>query len=226
MKKYLLIALLLLPVCVFAAEPKVTDLTATISGNTVSYSGKMEDGSTSVMCKLLNNNDEELDMLSTPVTNNTFNGTFTTSGSGSYFVTCANYSGGEFKKVSVEAATMYTFTLDPNGGTVLDIEIPTSLPAGTVLELDNIKESEVKPPKGKIFDAYEINGKRYKMGDKYTVNSDTKVKLLWKNSNSNTSKNPRTYDAGIKRSLIMLITSASIIIVSMIRLKKLNRKTT
>lgn len=228
MKKVLLLALLMFPISVFAAYPNLTELTANISGNTISFTGTIENSSTAVMCKLLNENDEEIDMLSIPVDNNSFSGSFTTTSFGNYSVACANYEGGEIKKVSVEQARNYNITLDLNGGEILDLNIPSTLPEGTILDLGKITESEVKPPSGKVFDAYEINGVRYEVDGKYTVNGDITVKLLWKNKSSQSSKtnssNPKTYDKGIKKSLVIMLVSAFIITISVIKIKKDNKK--
>ena len=94
--------LLVLPVSVLAEEkPNVTTLEATPSIGKIDFSGTTEDGSTAVMCKLYNNKDEEIDLLSTEVRENKFVGTFESVNAGTYSVVCANYDGGEFKKTSV-----------------------------------------------------------------------------------------------------------------------------
>lgn len=104
MKKiFLIIALFIIPTCVFAADlPKVTKLDATLSNKEIKYNGEIEDGSYAVMCKLLNDKEEELDLLSSSVSNNKFEGTFTVNENGDYQVACANYEGGEFKTVDVK----------------------------------------------------------------------------------------------------------------------------
>lgn len=104
MKKiFLIIALFIIPTCVFAADlPKVTKLDATLSNKEIKYNGEIEDGSYAVMCKLLNDKEEELDLLSSPVSDNKFDGTFTVSDDKKYQVVCANYEGGEFKTVDVK----------------------------------------------------------------------------------------------------------------------------
>lgn len=104
MKKiFMIIALFIIPTCVFAKDlPKVTKLDATLSNKEVKYNGEIEDGSYAVMCKLLNDKEEELDLLSSPVSDNKFDGTFTVSDDKKYQVVCANYEGGEFKSVDVK----------------------------------------------------------------------------------------------------------------------------
>lgn len=105
-KRFLfLIALLAFPF-IFAkaaTEPKVLTLNATISGSTINYNGTMEDGSTAVMCKLYDTSDTELDLLSSPVDENEFSGTFNVAANGTYKIRCANYEGGEVKEVTVGA---------------------------------------------------------------------------------------------------------------------------
>ena len=97
----------------------VNELKATISGNTISYNGTMEDGSYAVMCKLLDKDSNEIDMLSTAVNSNAFEGTFTVESNGDYKVSCANYEGGDIKTVDVkvETATETTKTV-PTGDNV------------------------------------------------------------------------------------------------------------
>lgn len=104
MKKLLfLIALFIIPTCIFAVnldKPKVTKLDATTDKFEIKYNGEVEEGSYAVMCKLLND-EEELDLLSSPVDDNKFDGTFTVTENGKYIVSCANYEGGETKIVDV-----------------------------------------------------------------------------------------------------------------------------
>ena len=69
MKKIKLLVLICLFVFPFirvdaATTPKVLTLEGTTSGTSISYNGTTEEGSTAVMCKLLNTDSEELDMLS------------------------------------------------------------------------------------------------------------------------------------------------------------------
>ena len=101
--KYLLLAFLLaLPITVFAADPAVLTLNASATGSTVKYDGTMEDGSTAVMCKLVDSSEKEKDLLSSAVDNAAFSGSFENVPNGTYNVTCANYSGGDWKKAQVE----------------------------------------------------------------------------------------------------------------------------
>ena len=39
-------------------------------------------------------------------------------------------------------------------------------------------------PENSIFDGYEINGQKYNVGDNITINDDTEVKVLWKDTTS------------------------------------------
>lgn len=104
MKKVLLALLLIvLPVTVFAAEnPSVTKLELTNDKQVITFKGEMEDGSLAVMCKLYNSKDEEVDLYSTDVTANKFEGTFTVDKNDTYKVSCANYEGGEIKSETVK----------------------------------------------------------------------------------------------------------------------------
>ena len=106
MKKIKLLVLICLFVFPFirvdaATTPKVLTLEGTTSGTSISYNGTTEEGSTAVMCKLLNTDSEELEMLSSPVDNKEFTGTFTVDEKKDYIVACANYEGGEIKKITV-----------------------------------------------------------------------------------------------------------------------------
>ena len=99
----LIIAVLfVLPVGVFAATtPRVLTLQAKANGNTIEYNGTIEDGAYAVMCKLYNSSDEEVDLLSSQVNSNKFNGKFENVVAGKYNVACARYEGGEVKKAEV-----------------------------------------------------------------------------------------------------------------------------
>lgn len=101
MKKVLLAIILLIPFSVFAA-PAVLTLDATVEGSTINYKGTIEDGSFAVMCKLYDASDDELDILSSSVDTNAFEGAFTVTQNGKYKVSCANYEGGDVKTVEVE----------------------------------------------------------------------------------------------------------------------------
>lgn len=105
MKKIGLLVCLLfvLPFGVFAAtNPSVKELSAKSDGSKITYDGTMEDGSHAVMCKLYNSKDEEIKLLSSAVDKTKFKGEFTVENVGTYTVVCANYEGGEIKKVEVE----------------------------------------------------------------------------------------------------------------------------
>lgn len=97
---FIISILLIIPMSVLAAEINVKTLKATATGTTINYNGTMEDGSYAVMCKLYKG-DEELDLLSSAVENNSFKGSFTAPSSGEYKVACANYEGGELKSVDI-----------------------------------------------------------------------------------------------------------------------------
>ena len=103
MKKILFIlTLLFIPFGVLAATgPTVLTLTAESDGSTVNYEGTISGNSTAVMCKLLDANDGQADMLSTDVDNGAFSGNFTGVANGTYTVACADYDGGEVKTADV-----------------------------------------------------------------------------------------------------------------------------
>ncbi len=106
MKKYLVLLLALLlvsPLNAFAEEeqPKVLKLEASSEGSTVKYKGTTEDGSHAVMCKLLDKKEEEVDLLSSAVSENEFEDEFSDVPAGTYTVACANYEGGEIEKAKV-----------------------------------------------------------------------------------------------------------------------------
>ena len=101
MRKLLLIILLLTPSLVLAANPKVTSLSAKINNNVITFNGEVENGSYAVMCKLIVD-DKEVDMLSTSVDKNKFNGKFNVNSSAIKKIACANYEGGEITTTTVE----------------------------------------------------------------------------------------------------------------------------
>lgn len=103
MKKYLLLILLLIPINVFAASAyKVTSLSATVAGNTISFKGTTEDSVYAVMCKLLDKNDKEINLKSFSVDANAFKGSFEVEEKGTYKITCARFEGGEFTTTEAE----------------------------------------------------------------------------------------------------------------------------
>ena len=103
--KYLIFSLLLIiPLCVFAAEqPKVTKLETNVEGKNISYNGTMETGSHAVMCKLYSDS-TEINKISLPVDSGKFNGSFTVTEIGEYKISCANYEGGAIKEVTATVA--------------------------------------------------------------------------------------------------------------------------
>lgn len=108
---FIISILLIVPMSVLAAEINVKTLKATATGTTINYNGTMEDGSYAVMCKLYKG-DEELDLLSSAVENNSFEGSFTAPSNGEYKVVCANYEGGEIKSVDVTVGSEEEATTD------------------------------------------------------------------------------------------------------------------
>ncbi len=101
----MLTVLFMLPFAVKAAEePKVLTVKTEVDKTTIKYEGTTEDGVYAVMCKLFNSDKEEIDMLSSAVDNNKFNGTFTAPKKGEYKVVCANYDGGEIKESAVKTS--------------------------------------------------------------------------------------------------------------------------
>ena len=136
--------MLIVPLSVRAdVKPKVLTLDAELSNNTISYSGTTEDDAYAVMCKLLDDNDEEIDKLSVSVDNNAFEGTFITLETGDYKVACANYEGGEIKTVSVTVETVATFTVafNTNGGSEI---------SSVEIEYGDTVEQPNNPTKGEL----------------------------------------------------------------------------
>ena len=95
----IIVLLLILPLAVLAEEEefKVLTLTTEVDGANINYSGTTEEGSHAVMCKLYDADNEEIDMLSSAVEEEEFSASFVVTEEGDYTVSCANYSGGEFK---------------------------------------------------------------------------------------------------------------------------------
>ena len=125
MKKYLLslIVLMIFPVVAFAATPKVLTVDPKADGTVITYTGTTEDGVTAVMCKLLDSEDNEIDMLSSAVDTNEFEGKFTVTDGGDYKVACAKYEGG---KIVTSTVTVDT-TSDIDNAKTFDAGITTSL---------------------------------------------------------------------------------------------------
>ncbi len=93
--------LFLFPIGVYAADdPNVDTVSANVDGTTINYSGTTVNGSTAVVCKLYDSNNEELKTYSTAVSNDSFSGSFQVTSNGDYTVTCANYEGGEKKSAT------------------------------------------------------------------------------------------------------------------------------
>ena len=102
MKKIILaLVLILLPITVLAANPKVESLSLTNSKGVITFKGEMEEGSLAVMCKLYSG-DDELDLFSTEVNENKFEGSFTVVKNDTYTVYCANYEGGDIKSETIK----------------------------------------------------------------------------------------------------------------------------
>ena len=98
--------LLIIPVSVYAAAtPQIITLEAESDESTINYNGTIDFGMTAVMCKLYNSSSEEVDKFSTAVEDNKFNGSFENVEDGDYTIYCANYEGGEIKKVDVTVGT-------------------------------------------------------------------------------------------------------------------------
>lgn len=87
---------------VSAATSDVKTVSATISGTTISYSGTTDSGVVAVTCKLLDSSSNEIDLLSSAVSSNSFTGTFNVTTAGEYKVSCANYDGGTAVTVDVD----------------------------------------------------------------------------------------------------------------------------
>lgn len=118
MKKVLVLLLaLVLPVTVFAAEaPKVTKLELSNNKTVITFKGEIEDDSVAVMCKLYDSKNEEIDLFSTSVSENKFEGTFTISNNDTYKVACANYDGGEIKAETIKVSDI----VNPKTGDLIE----------------------------------------------------------------------------------------------------------
>lgn len=98
---FVLTILFILPLGVKAeTKPKVLKVTSTVEKTTIKYEGTTEDDVYAVMCKLYNSKNEEIDLLSSAVDTNKFNGKFEVKEKGEYKVACANYDGGEIKEAT------------------------------------------------------------------------------------------------------------------------------
>ena len=134
---FLLVALFIVPTCIFAAtSPEITKLDANVSGKVIKYNGETTDGAYAVMCKLFSDKDEELDLLSSPVSENKFDGSFTVTDNGDYKVACAIYEGGEFKKVDVSVNVEEKKESNPQTGD--NILIYLSIGLASIISLGGI----------------------------------------------------------------------------------------
>ena len=110
MKKIIVILSLLFifPITAFAAEtPVISKLELANDKGVITYNGEVELPQYSipayaVTCKLYNSKDEEVDILSTEVTDLKFNGSFTVVKNDTYKVSCANYESGTIKSETIE----------------------------------------------------------------------------------------------------------------------------
>ena len=91
-KIILLISLFLIVPTVKAAELNVKTVTTEALEGKIKYTGTTDEGVLAVSCSLFKG-EEELDIASNQVNNNTFEGSFNVQ-SGTYTVKCANYEGG------------------------------------------------------------------------------------------------------------------------------------
>ena len=150
MKKiyYSFLILLLIPLSVFAIEnPKILTLELENDNHRITYEGTTEDGSHAVMCKLYDASDKELDMLSSAVDNNKFEGIFDVSEDATYRVACANYEGGPIKSETViieNKPVTYTVTFNTNGG--------SNIENVTVNENEKVEKPEDPTKEGYIFE--------------------------------------------------------------------------
>lgn len=91
-KIILLISLFLIVPTVKAAELNVKTVTTEALEGKIKYTGTTDEGVLAVSCSLFKD-DQEMDIASNSVNNNTFEGSFDVQG-GTYTVKCANYDGG------------------------------------------------------------------------------------------------------------------------------------
>ena len=118
MKKILVLLLaIVLPVSVNAASTNVTKLELSNDKTVITFKGEIEDDSVAVMCKLYDSKNEEIDLLSTSVSENKFEGTFTISNNDTYKVACANYDGGEIKAETIKVSDI----VNPKTGDLIEL---------------------------------------------------------------------------------------------------------
>lgn len=144
--------LLIIPFSVFASTtPKVLTITAKNIDSEINYTGTTEDGVHAVMCKLFNSDEEEIDMLSSSVDDNSFSGKFTNVSEGKYIVACARYEGGEVKKVDVVVKEVSSTNDNSKNPKTYDAGIAGSI-AILVISLTGIVGSTIYLKKKKVKD--------------------------------------------------------------------------
>jgi len=124
MKKIIVILSLLfvLPITVFAAEtPVVSKLELTNEKGTIKYNGEITIPENSVpayavMCKLYSG-DDEIDLFSSEVVDNKFEGSFTIAKNGTYTVYCANYDSGAIKSETIKIEDV----VNPKTGDLVEV---------------------------------------------------------------------------------------------------------
>jgi len=115
----LLLAVVLLTPVVKAAELNVKELTTKTENNSIKYSGTTDEGVLAVSCSLYNSENEEIDISSNAVNNNTFEGIFTVTKEDTYTVKCANYEGGKIVEATITEATKQQTTNPATGDHIM-----------------------------------------------------------------------------------------------------------
>ena len=80
------------------------------------------------------------------------------------------------------------FGFNPNGAEITsEFNVPNEIPAGEIIELKSPEEYGVITPDGKVFDAYQIAGARYYVGQKFEipVTDAVYITCLWKPEDRN-----------------------------------------
>lgn len=139
-KIILFVSLLLIVPTVKAAELNVKTVTTESLEGKIKYTGTTDDGVLAVSCSLFKD-EEEMDIASNQVNNNTFEGTFDVAG-GTYTVKCANYEGGTIVS-SEKAAVKNPKTGDSVMKYVLILGISLTGLAGATLVLKKNENSLV-----------------------------------------------------------------------------------
>jgi len=153
---YILMAVLLIPLGVKAElGVNVKTVTAIVNDNTITFNGTTQDNSVAVMCKLFDDSATpvEVDKLSVEVNNTAFTGNFIAEETGTYTVSCANYDGGTIvsDEAVVETMSIYTVTLNANGGT---LTTPASVHVTHGNTLGELSDPELE---GKVFDGWCVD---------------------------------------------------------------------